>query len=214
LAAYLAKQRNDSGTFEERIAFAAQRRRELAPTGAAHTWLDELAYQTGVPFEFILELNDAILAVIPNAPQSTNEWVRWLFTWVGEEASRIDAVIGQRLPQKLFQDFQGDLFGNKLVELVQAWLAGETLLQLNIRLGGDRAKPGKCILARRFVLKMVPELSSHAKGSHVYLYFAEASVFHALIADRPMWVCPSSFTTAFSVKHCETASPSPLFALK
>src|ERR1700740_452950 len=47
-----------------------------------------------------------------------------------------------------------------------------------------------------------------------YSYFAEASVFHALIAARPLCVCPSSFTMAFSVKHCETASPSPLSAVK
>src|SRR5437879_1034463 len=73
--------------------------------------------------------------------------------------------------------------------------------------------PGK-FPTRWLVTTVFPSFSSHAKGSHVYSYFAEASVFHCLIAARPLWVWPSSFTTAFSVKHCETASPSPLSAVK
>src|SRR6185369_14915920 len=73
--------------------------------------------------------------------------------------------------------------------------------------------PGK-FPTRWLVTTVFPSFSSHAKGSLVYLYLAEASVFHALIEARPLWVCPSSFTTAFSVKHCETASPSPLSAVK
>src|SRR5438876_469392 len=73
--------------------------------------------------------------------------------------------------------------------------------------------PGK-FPTRWLVTTVFPSFSSHAKGSLVYSYFADASVFHSLIAARPLWVCPSSFTTAFSVKHCETASPSPLSAAK
>src|SRR6266700_5815522 len=69
--------------------------------------------------------------------------------------------------------------------------------------------PGK-FPTRWLATTVFPSFSSHAKGSHVYSYFAEASVFHDLIAARPRCVCPSSFTTAFSVKHCEPASPSPL----
>src|SRR5439155_21214566 len=68
--------------------------------------------------------------------------------------------------------------------------------------------PGK-LPTRWLVTTVFPSFSSHAIGSLVYSYFAEASVFQSLIAARPLWVWPSSSTTAFSVKHCETASPSP-----
>src|SRR5437773_2930117 len=73
--------------------------------------------------------------------------------------------------------------------------------------------PGK-FPTRWQVTTVFPSFSSHFKGSHVYSYFAEASVFHSLIAARPLWVWPSSFTTAFPVKHRETASPSDLSAVK
>src|ERR1051326_5230356 len=67
--------------------------------------------------------------------------------------------------------------------------------------------PGK-FPVRRLVTMNVPSFSSHVKGSHVYSYFFEASVFHSRIAARPWCVCDSSFTTAFSVKHLATF-PSP-----
>src|ERR1700694_3981665 len=60
--------------------------------------------------------------------------------------------------------------------------------------------PGKFPVSR-LVTTVFPSFCSHAKGSLVYLYFVEASVFHFLIAAQPLYVCPSSFTTAFSVKH-------------
>jgi len=48
----------------------------------------------------------------------------------------------------------------------------------------------------------------------VYEYLADVSVFHALMAVGPEWVCPSSLTTACFVKQPATASLSSLSALK
>src|SRR5439155_22814706 len=62
--------------------------------------------------------------------------------------------------------------------------------------------PGK-FPTRWLVTTVFPSFSSHAKGSLVYSYFADASVFHSLIAARPLWVCPSSFTTAFGFWQAE-----------
>src|SRR2546426_8575477 len=45
--------------------------------------------------------------------------------------------------------------------------------------------PGK-FPTRWLVTTVFPSFSSHAIGSHVYSYFAEASVFHSLIAGRPL----------------------------
>src|SRR5258708_31760672 len=45
--------------------------------------------------------------------------------------------------------------------------------------------PGK-FPTRWLVTTVFPSFSSHAKGSHVYSYFAETSLFHSLIAARPL----------------------------
>src|ERR1700757_3631681 len=59
-----------------------------------------------------------------------------------------------------------------------------------------------------------PPLRSTARGSATYEYFADAAVFHALMASGPECVRPSSFTTARLVKHRATSSPPRLSASK
>src|SRR6266446_2180314 len=61
---------------------------------------------------------------------------------------------------------------------------------------------------RWLVTTVFPSFSSHAKGSLVYSYFAEASVFHSLIAARPIRATQGN--TAQHVHqllpgHCEVA---------
>src|SRR6266700_3426410 len=69
--------------------------------------------------------------------------------------------------------------------------------------------PGKLPVSR-LVTTYRPSFCSTAKGSLVYEYLADASVFHALMAAGPQWVCPSSFTMARVVKQRAIASPSRL----
>jgi hypothetical protein len=72
--------------------------------------------------------------------------VKWFFGWLGEN-NRAIAVLSHRLPPS-WRDQNQQLFGGKLTEIVWAWMSGETLLQLDIRLGGKRDKPGRCLAAR------------------------------------------------------------------
>jgi hypothetical protein len=51
------------------------------------------------------------------------------------------------------------LFGGKFVDAIWAWMSGETLLQLNVRIGKKSKTPGNCLEARKFVLRMVPDLA-------------------------------------------------------
>jgi len=72
----------------------------------------------------------------------------------------MEAVFGHRLTKKLRAELaQGDLFGGSLADAVWGWMSGETLLTLNARFAGNQDKPGKCESARKFVLKMIPDLS-------------------------------------------------------
>ena len=49
--------------------------------------------------------------------------------------------------------------------------------------------PGKLPVSR-LVTTVFPALVSQAKGSLVYSYFLDTSLFHFLIAARPLYVCP------------------------
>ncbi len=160
LAGWYARQSLQREAFEKLIALTIKRRSEMDPLAGDETWRDELAYRTGVPLEFVEDLHRELLRVCENPPESTEGWVRWFFGWLGSDQSRLDAVFGHRLPPNLRADLsQGDLLGGKLSDAVWGWMSGETLLVLNTRLGGKVARPGKCEKARKFVLKMIPDLA-------------------------------------------------------
>src|SRR5258708_34904759 len=69
--------------------------------------------------------------------------------------------------------------------------------------------PGKLPVSR-LVTTYRPSFCSTAKGSLVYEYLAVASVFHALMAAGPQWVCPSSLTIDRVVKQGPMAALSHL----
>jgi hypothetical protein len=160
LAAWHAKTRHEELSFEALITRTLFRRTELEPAVLAVTWRDEMAYRTGIAVEFIEALNLELLAKAENPPGDTEGWVRWFFVWLGTDVRWMKSVFGHRLTEKQQAELSnGDLFGGKLADAVWGWMAGETLQDLNMRLGGNVEKPGKCEKAREFVLKMIPDLA-------------------------------------------------------
>jgi hypothetical protein len=139
---------------------ALQRRSSVDPIVTAETWRDEIAYRTGIPVDFIEALHLEVLRFASVKASTMEEYIRWFFGWLGSEPSRMEAVFAHRLPTSLRVDLsQGDLLGGKLSDAVWGWMSGETLVTLNTRLGGVPAAPGKCDKARKFVLKMIPDLA-------------------------------------------------------
>ena len=160
LAAWHAKRSGEESKFEGLIEQALARRIELEPLVRGETWRDELAYRTGVAVEFIEALHSELLNTIQDPHRDTKSWVRWFFAWLGTDVRWIEAVFGHRLPKKLCDELvQGDLFGGRLADAVWAWMSGETLVKLNTRLGGKANRLDNCDKARKFVLKMIPDLA-------------------------------------------------------
>lgn len=166
LAAFHAKRQNKEAQFESRVASAVARRKELVPQKATDTWLDELAYQTGVAVEIIGELSQEMVRLSDKLPADTENLVHWFFGWLVRHPSRLKGMLAHRIPKQLLDGMeQGDLFGGRFVETIWAWMSGETLLQLNVRVGTHPTEnnSGPCIEARKFVLRLVPDLA-YASG--------------------------------------------------
>lgn len=160
LAAWHAKTKHEEAKFEALISRTLSRRNELEPVVLAETWRDEMAYRTGIAVEFIEALHLELLTKTANPPADTEGWVRWFFVWLATDERWVKSVFGHRLSERQQKElFGGDLFGGRLADAVWGWMSGETLTSLNIRLGGNATKPGKCDKARKFVLKMIPDLA-------------------------------------------------------
>ncbi len=158
LAAFHAKLRGESAQFDSLVAETLQRKAELSATPTAETWRDRIAYRTGVSRELIESLHEALILAVNDLSRDTKAWIKWFFDWLGEDNHAI-ALLGYRLPPDLRQSDQKEFFGGKLSEIIWAWMCGETLLQLEVRLGGKSDNPGRCMRARRFILRLVPELA-------------------------------------------------------
>lgn len=160
LAAFHARRRKEEAAFDVRVASAVAKRKELVPQKTTDAWLDELAYQTGVAVEIIGELSQEMIALAGNLPINTEALIRWFLGWLVQDVRRFQGVLAHRIPKKLLEEMeQGDLFGGKFVEVVWAWMNGETLLQLNVRLGKKPKAADACIEARKFVLRMIPDIA-------------------------------------------------------
>jgi len=160
LGAWHAKRSAQHQRFQELVAQTLEQRADLAPLSEAETWRDDLAHRTGIALELIDELHEQLILRFESPLTETEEWIRWFFDWLGSSDYWVDALLGHRLSPALRDDLgQGDLFGSRLAEIVWSWMSGETLRQLNTRLGGKANNPGKCSKARKFVLKLVPELA-------------------------------------------------------
>lgn len=160
LAAWHAQSKHEELRFEAQISRTLARRTELEPVVLAETWRDEMAYRTGIAVEFIDALHLELLTKIENPPEDIEGWVRWFFVWLGADERWVKSVFGHRLSERQQAELShGDLLGGSLADAVWGWMSGETLLTLNIRLGGNAQRPGKCDKARKFVLKMIPDLA-------------------------------------------------------
>jgi hypothetical protein len=159
LAAWKAKRANEEDRFEREIDTILQRRSAVVPASEATTWRDELAYRTGITAELIEELHNQLFVDLATF-NTTEHLVRWFFGWLGSEPRRIDAVVSHRMPADVRAEFDhADLFGGALADAVWGWMSGETLIALNTRFGGNGANPGKVLKARKFVLRVIPELA-------------------------------------------------------
>jgi hypothetical protein len=160
LAAWRARRQHQEADFNVRMERALARRAELDPQVRDETWRDDMAYRTGIAVEFIEALHRALLAQQNSFPADTESWVRWFFTWLRSDARWLEEVFGHRLTQKLREGLaQADLFGGSLADAVWGWMSGETLFLLNKRFVKKDANPGTCEPARKFVLKMIPDLA-------------------------------------------------------
>jgi hypothetical protein len=146
--------------FEGQIDAILERRNATIPASESGTWRDEIANRIGIDLKLIEELHNHLSNTEPAILTATELLARWFFAWLAAESWRVDAVVGHRMPADLRAEFeQADLFGGALADAVWGWMSGETLVTLNTRLGGNPMKPGPALKARKFVLRVIPDLA-------------------------------------------------------
>jgi hypothetical protein len=159
LAAYHSRQQKNEEGFEKKIQSAITTRDVTLKKSEAVEWQVEMACRAGVNPDIILQLDRDLLALADNRPVDVEGWLRWFCEWLGDSEFRRKALLRLEPKSEKEKDQQLELFGDKLFELIWAWMSGEPLTALEVMLGGKRDKLGKCSLARHFVLRRIPEIA-------------------------------------------------------
>jgi hypothetical protein len=160
LSAYHAYKSEKQADFDVRVTEAITQRQTISAAGQAQSWLEEIAQKTGVAVEFVKALDGEIQQHGENLPLDSEGLTRWFFAWLAGDPERMSTVLAHRVAIRPGGDKkQGALYKEILAETVWAWMSGETLRQLAVRLGGKPDEAKSLNRARNFVVREIPNLA-------------------------------------------------------
>ncbi len=186
LAAYQARKKGEQDWIDTRIDAALNTRNADYEITETHTWADRLAAVVGVPTLIIRELGEAFVDPI-NYEYSLGDWYKWLVDWLTARPHLIpllmrkeslESLLGANY-KRLEKDSERGLYAiTSLTKLLENWMSGCTLEELERIYGTKEKNIGYCKHAREFVLRSVPELA--------YVFSLPGQVFRAVRSDIGM----------------------------
>jgi hypothetical protein len=164
-ASYLALKRNAQQLFTQKVA-----RFKTAISAAMPGALDNataiLATQSGLSAQLLMNLRDRLRDQLDDPPTSVLGWLEWTLSWLDQDAQARDALFGDSGPDicamlgKPAKEgvANGDFL--KLLPALKAWIAGKTIREIEIALGGspdsDAPSQRMCPRARELVGDLIP----------------------------------------------------------
>lgn len=167
--AYRARIRGDQEWINTRVEAIIAARQADPEAPDVLTWSDRLAATSGVPVAVIRELGNTFDGHELSQTAAVTEWRDWFWDWLAEQRHQL-------VPELIRDQNLKDLFGAKyeglesdekrgqyvlprLIPLLTGWMAGKTLVELELTFGTTLGRVGKCESAREFILRIVPELA-------------------------------------------------------
>lgn len=169
LAGFLARKRNDSDWLEQRIEAAKLSFGGDAPETEPELVQKQIAATLGLPLEVVRRLSSALEHSSPGREATVPMWREWFFRWLSENPDLLEQIFRPETLAALFGrkkytslatvEEKSSLVLPALKKLVRLWMRGKPLKVLEKALGTDPDKLKTCDGARRFVLRVVPELA-------------------------------------------------------
>lgn len=190
LSAYQARAKGNQNWIDTRIASAINVRNTDQEIKGSLDWADRLAAVAGVPVYIIRDLGEPLAGGV-NFDDTLLDWYNWLVEWLKARPQifpilmrkeSLEGLLGSAY-KALDNDVQrGQYAIPRLFTLLERWMSGGTLEDLELVYGTDKRRIGHCETAREFVLRSVPELA--------YIFSLPGQVFRALTVDRGEEIAP------------------------
>jgi len=165
LAGFRARKKGDGNWLDERIQAATSFYKEQVGESKEQLAEHQVSSKLGVPLAVVTRLSPEIS---DDGAMTVRHWTDWLFEWISKNPDLFD----QMLRPATIDDLLGSAVNTItdpserarvalpfLTELTHLWLAGRPLSELQRVFGTDIDNLKTCVEARKFVLRVVPELA-------------------------------------------------------
>lgn len=182
LAAYQARKREDQAWVDTRISAALKARDAASDPAKPATWIERLAAAAGVQTEIVLELAAPLTSI--DATADVAAWRLWMTKWLVSRPGLIptlirpvtlEGLLGTPYKALKTDEDRGRMALQKIEPLLELWVQGATLVDLERAFGTAEHLLGRCENAREFALRVVPELA--------YIYGLPAQIVRARLVD-------------------------------
>ena len=164
-AAYRKRQAGKDKWIETRIESALARRKELAPEEEL-TWLERVSASAGLPYEIVASLNELVDA--GGFDGDAAACIEALFEWIAKRPQWLLELIRPNDIEGLFgtayRAIETDRKKAKhampvIRALLDAWMAGKPLCDLERAIGTTEAEIKTCETARHFAVRLASDLA-------------------------------------------------------
>jgi hypothetical protein len=166
MCAYFRRKAGDQAWVDSRVGAALAARHADPAAPIELDWADRLAASAGVESRVIRGIAERLRS--QTTARNVEEWRAWVFEWLGAQPNLVPELIRREsLESLLGRDYR--LLGDdeargrfalpKLFALLNDWMEGKTLVELESTFGIPENQLGRCENAREFVLRLVPELA-------------------------------------------------------
>lgn len=165
-SAFKLRKQAQEDQLNDRINHALSARRRLQELDEEPDWADKMAANYGAPSDVLRELK-VRLETLPPVRRSTLDWLTWTALWLTERPilisqltrrESLDGYMGE--PFRSIEDHEerGEFAVEVILAALKAWISGQTLAEIQ-KLKPTIQQPKHCEQARRFVLRVLPELA-------------------------------------------------------
>lgn len=181
--AFKKRQAGDSQWMQSRIDAVHAVRSKMESPDTSRGWQERLSTSIGFPHSFIQSLAEAFAGGWAN-DGSVVDWRKWYVDWLTAQNDQLPRLIRTETlegflgtPYKKLADNQarGEMICAALFDLLDLWMSGAALREIEIAVGTKPTLLKTCERARDFVSDIVPELS--------YLFGAPSLVAQAMINE-------------------------------
>lgn len=151
---------------ESRIASALARRAELAPKQEL-TWLERVAASSGLSYDIVASLAE-LLDASDDFPGTSSDCIEMLFDWIEKRPEWLLQLIRPNDVEGLFgseyralkdDKKKGELALPRIKILLEAWMKGKPLCDLERAIGTAERSIKTCETARHFAVRLAADLA-------------------------------------------------------